>query len=311
MSSPSERKPLSGGIICALTTPFGDDEKPDLGALEALMERQIEAGIHGLFIIGTSGEGPLLNWRERLNVADAAMSKFGGRIPIIVHCGAADTRSAESLARHAATIGADAIAVVAPYFFGWSETALYEHFKDVAEAAPETPTYIYENPERVGYSIGADLVGRLSQEVPNIVGVKDTGDSIARLTLYLSLFEPSPEVYTGNNSLVFPALKIGARGAVSALSNVVPGLFVAIYDATMRGDDEGARRLQAIAARFQAGLRGLPYIPTLKHLLTKMDLDTGRHRRPHAPLTDEQVRVLEKNMSNCEGLEEWLDPALA
>jgi dihydrodipicolinate synthase/N-acetylneuraminate lyase len=301
---------LSGGIVCALTTPFGGDEKPDLEGFGALIERQIEAGIHGLFIVGTSGEGPLLNWRERLSIAEAAVSKFGGKVPIIVHCGAADTRTAESLARHAATIGADAIAVVAPYFYGWSANALYKHFRDVAGAAPEVPMYVYENPERVGYSIGADLVGRLVQEVPNIVGVKDTGDSMARLTLYLSLFDPPPDVYTGNNALVYPALKIGARGAVSALSNVVPQLFVAIYDAVMNEDDAGARRLQAIAARFQAGLRGLPYIPSLKYLLAKMGLDSGHHRRPHASLSDEQIRVLEKNISNCEGLEEWLEPAV-
>jgi 4-hydroxy-tetrahydrodipicolinate synthase len=301
---------LSGGIVCALTTPFGSDEKPDLGALEALMDRQIEAGVHGLFIAGTSGEGPLLNRAERRRVAEGAVSKMNGSIPIIVHCGAADTRTSEHLAQHAAAIGADAVAVVGPYFYGWGPAHLYEHFKAVAEAAPAIPAYIYENPERVGYSVGADLVGRLTKEIPNIVGVKDTGDSIARLTLYLSLFNPAPEVYTGNNVLVYPAMKIGARGAVSALANIVPGLFVAIYDAVVRGDDLTARRLQATAARFQASLRGFPYIPAIKHLQVRMGLDSGHHRRPHASLPDDRVRALEKGVSNCEGLEEWLDPTI-
>lgn len=296
--------------MCALTTPFGKDEKPDLSALNVLIDRQVESGIHGVFVAGTSGEGPLLNRRERRMVAEAAVTAMDGRIPLIVHCGAADTRTSEHLAEHAAAIGADAVAIVAPYFFAWGPSALYQHFQAVAEAAAPIPAYVYENPERVGYSIGPDLVGRLVQEVPNVVGVKDTGDSIARLTLYLSLFDPAPDVFTGNNSLVYPALKIGARGAVSALANIAPKLFVAIYDATVRGDDAAARALQETAARLQAGLRGLPYIPSIKHSLKKFGLEQGHHRRPHAPLTDEQARGLEKAVSNCEGLEEWLDQAI-
>ena len=302
--------PLTEGIVCALTTPFGRDETPDSGALQALIDRQVDSGIHGVFVAGTSGEGPLLNRGERRRLAEAAVGAVDGRIPLIIHCGAADTRTSEHLAEHAAAVGADAVAIVAPYFFGWGPSALYQHFRAVAEAAAPIPAYIYENPERVGYSIGPELVGRLFREVSNIVGVKDTGDSIARLTLYLSLFHPAPHVYTGNNSLVYPAMKVGARGGVSALANITPKLFVAIYEAAVSGDDGTARGLQETAARFQAGLRGLPYIPAIKHLLGKIGMEQGHHRRPHAPLTDEQVRTLEKSLSDCEGLEEWLDPAV-
>ncbi|MGH2736512.1 MAG: dihydrodipicolinate synthase family protein, partial [Actinomycetota bacterium] len=191
-------------------------------------------------------------------------------------------------------------------FYGHGSERLYEHYRSIAAAAPAVPHYLYENPERVGYSLPVDLVGRLIHDVPNIVGVKDTADSIGRLTMYLSLFDPAPEVYTGNNSLLFPALCIGARGVVSALANVVPELFVATYDAAKRGDVTEALALQATAARFQNCFSGLPYVPAIKHLLGRAGMNPGRSRRPHAELSQEQARMLEARVDSCKGLQEWL-----
>lgn len=308
MSSLKDKK-LQGGVICALTTPFGADEKPDIDMFAGLIDRQIDAGIHGLFVAGTSGEGPLLLREERRLVAEGVIEAVAGRVPVIVHCGAADTRQSEHLALHAEAIGADAVAVVAPYFFHPAPNRIYDHYRSIAEAAPSIPHYLYENPERVGYSLGAELVGRLTNDVSNIVGVKDTGDSIGRLTTYLSTLDPAPEVYTGNNTLLYPALKIGALGAVSALANIVPRLFVAIYEATKRGDDGEALKLQQTAARFQGCFSGVPYIPALKFLLARAGLDTGHHRRPHAALSDAEGQKLTSAMNSCEGLREWLDDA--
>lgn len=299
--------PLTGGVICALTTPFGADQKPDIEAFGGLIERQIAAGIHGLFVAGTSGEGPLMNRGERRLVTEAVVEKAAGRVPVVVGCGAADTRTSEHLALHGQAVGADAAAVVAPYFYRFSPEELYGHFRDVAQAAPEIPHYIYENPERVGYSLGVDMVGRLTSETPNIVGIKDTGDSLGRLLMYLSVLDPTPEVYTGNNTLVFSALSVGAKGAVSALANVAPRLFVAIYDAFQEGKTEDSLRLQQIAVRLQACFAGLPYVPAVKHVLASTGIEPGHSRRPHGPLSEDQARTLEDRVATCEGLEEWLD----
>jgi 4-hydroxy-tetrahydrodipicolinate synthase len=298
---------LGGGVVCALVTPLGPDEKPDAAALGGLIEHQISSGIHGLFVAGTSGEGPLMIREERRLLAEIVVEVVAKRIPVVIHCGTADTRTSEHLARHAQAIGADAVAAVGPYFHSIGPQGLYDYYRNIAEAAPDVPHYLYENPERVGYSLGVDLVGRLTNEIPNIVGIKDTGDSIGRLMMYLSLFDPPPQIFTGNNSLLFPAMCIGADGAVSALANVVPKLFVAIYEAARQNRSSEALELQQTATRFQACFAGIPYVPAIKHLVGRYGLDGGGSRRPHASLSDEQIDVLELRVDECKGLQEWVE----
>lgn len=302
----SSSAPLAGGVICALTTPFGADDQPDIGALDALIERQVAAGIHGLFVAGTSGEGPLMIRKERRLVTEAVVEKVGGRVPVVVHCGTADTRTSEHLARHAEAVGADAVAVVGPYFYSFGAEGLFEHFAAVAAAAPSIPHYIYENPERVGYSLGLDLVRRLVTEIDNIVGIKDTGDSVGRLIGYLSLIDSPPDVFTGNNTIVFPALSIGAKGAVSALANIAPRLFVTLYEEYRLGRVKEALELQRAAARLQGCLAGFPYVPAIKSVLQRSGVEAGGSRRPHLSLPDDAARELEARVT-ASGLREWLD----
>jgi dihydrodipicolinate synthase/N-acetylneuraminate lyase len=304
-------RPLTGGVVCALVTPLGRDEKPDAEAMRVAVDHQISAGVHGLFVAGTSGEGPLMSTKERRVVAETVVEKVAGRVPVVIHCGAADTATSQELARHAQWIGADAVAAVAPFFYQSGNQAALDHYTAIAEAAPDIPNYVYENPERVGYSLGPELVGRLCNEVPNIVGVKDTGDSIGRLMMYRSLFDPAPEVYTGNNSLLFAALAIGAQGAVSALANVVPRLFVAIYEAFRGEQRTEALEMQKVAVRFQACFSGMPYVPAIKHLAERAGFGSATSRRPHAALRKDQALALEERVDQCKGLHEWLDTSSA
>jgi 4-hydroxy-tetrahydrodipicolinate synthase len=306
VTAPTTRA-LTGGVICALVTPLDADGKPDADGIRRAVNHQISAGVHGLFVAGTSGEGPLMSVDERRFVAEVVVDVVAGRLPVVVHCGAADTTTSQELARHAQWIGAEAAAAVAPYFYRSGPQALFDHYKAIAEAAPGISHYVYDNPERVGYSLGVELVGRLCEEVPNIVGVKDTGDSIGRLMMYRSLFDPAPELYTGNNSLMFAALCIGAQGAVSALANVAPRLFVAIYDAARAEDADQALEAQKVAVRFQACFSGLPYVPGIKHLLERAGLGPAHSRRPHLPLDSERTKALEERVDRCKGLHEWLD----
>jgi 4-hydroxy-tetrahydrodipicolinate synthase len=271
---------LRGGIVCSLVTPFAADESPDLDALGRLIDFQIASGVHGLFLLGTAGEGILLEPAERKRVADFAAGCVAGRVPLAIHCGTPDTKTAADLAAHAAQAGADAVAVVSPYYFSYGKGALAAHFRRVAEAAAPVPLYLYDNPERVSYSLDFGLVHDLCREVDNIKGVKDTGDSIARVTRYATLSDPSVEVYTGNNLIVLPALVMGALGSVSALASAVPELFVAIYECFCEGNIAEARALQLQAASLQACLDGLPYIGGIKHLVERRGLPAGSMRAP-------------------------------
>jgi 4-hydroxy-tetrahydrodipicolinate synthase len=273
-----------------------------------LIEHQIASGIHGLFVLGTAGEGLLLGPDERRAAAEFALEKVGGRVPLAVHCGAPDTHTAAALAAHASEGGADAVAVVSPFYFAYGPAALRQHFTDVAHAC-SAPVYLYDNPERVGYSLDFEMVHELVREVENIRGVKDTGDSVARVTRYGTFTDPPVEVYTGNNLIVLPALLMGALGSVSALASAFPELFVALYELWKKGEVDQATRVQLTAARLQAVLDGVPYVGGIKYLMHRRGLPSGGMRAPlpavggSAALIEARLEVLDESVTR------WSDGA--
>jgi dihydrodipicolinate synthase/N-acetylneuraminate lyase len=297
------------GILCALVTPLCEDGAPDLGALAELVDFHAERGTHGLFVLGTTGEGPLLDPAERMAVARTAVERAGGRLPVVVHCGAPDTRTVVRLARHASSVGAAAVATVGPYYFRYREEELFEHFAAVARAVPELGHYLYQNPETVGYSLPVGLVLRLVDEVPTILGVKDTGDSVGRITAYLAHRGRTPHVYVGNSSIILPALVAGARGAVSALANAVPELVVGVFEAWRAGRLEEARARQLTVARLNAAIEGLPFVGAVKYLVARRGLPAGATRAPQPALDSARAALLEERLSEAEDLAPWLESA--
>jgi 4-hydroxy-tetrahydrodipicolinate synthase len=299
---------VPAGIVCAAVTPFAEDGSVDQAAAKDLFDFLVEKGVHSLFVLGTTGDGPILPPDERRSIAEFALEHVSGRVPVVVHTGAADTKTTAELARHAEQSGAAAAATVAPFYFAYGPEALYRHFRTVAEAASGIEHYLYDNPERIGYSIGPSTVGRLVTEVPNIVGIKDTGDSIGRLTEYLAHPGETPHIYTGNNLIIFPALSIGARGAVSALANAVPELVVAIYDAWSEGRTDECLDLQLTLTRFNTCLKGMPYAGGIKHILERRGLSGGGGRAPQSRVSPEEAAEIDRRLSSLEELEPWIEP---
>lgn len=296
------------GIVCALVTPFRGDGAVDEPALRELVDFQAERGVDALFVLGTTGEGVLLDVAGRCRATEVAAEHLRGRLPLVVHCGAADTRTAVALARHAEEVGAVAAAAVVPFFFRYTHAELHRHFAALAEAAPRIGHYVYENPERVGYSAGVGLVAQLVDQVPGILGVKDTGDSVGKLGQYLAWTGTPIQVYTGSNLTVLPALVMGARGAVSALANAAPELLVELNHAWCAGDLERARRLQLALTRLQDCVAGLPYIAAIKYLVERRGLPAGRTRLPQPVLDAEQRATLDRRLAAHEDLASWLGP---
>lgn len=305
MSSP---RGLTGGIVCSLVTPFRADESVDLEAFGRLIDLQIAAGVHGLFVLGTAGEGMLLEADERREAAAFAIEQARGRVPVAVHIGAADTRTTAALAEHAAGAGADAVAVVCPYYFAYGRAALSGHFTTVARAARSVPVYLYDNPERVGYSLDFDLVHELVRDVDNIRGVKDTGDSVGRVTRYATFSDPTIEVYTGNNMTVLPALVMGARGSVSAMASAFPELFVSIYELYTKGDIAAAMDAQLQAAKLQSVLDGLPYVGGIKYLAHRRGLPSGGMRAP-LPDAGAVAGTIDERLERLgDAIARWIEP---
>lgn len=297
---------LHGGILPAVITPFHSDGSVDLDRLRLLTDFLIEAGVHGLFIMGTAGESVLLQPAERAAVAAAVVEHVRGRVPVMVHCGAADTPTSVELARQAVAAGCDTISCVTPFYYRHTDEALYRHFAEVAEAVTGTEMYLYNNPELAGNGVSLGLFRRLMEAYPHVRGIKDTGDSIARLSEYLTLEAHSPQVYTGNNMLVMPALSIGAVGAVSSLAGALPELYVSLWAAWSRGEWDRARELQSGATRLQQYLRGLPYPAGLKWLLRRRGIPVAGVRPPNQDLDPEQGRGLKQALDALGSLGDWL-----
>lgn len=238
--SPTGSTRLGGVIVPMLTplTPDGSDLAVD--AIPWLVEFLIGGGVHALFLAGTTSEGPLLTASERQRLLRHTLDAVDGRVPVVMHVGAAATREAAELAAYSVDAGASAIAAVTPYYYAYDRAALGAYYRQIAAAAPELPLYLYTIPARAGHHLDADLVSELAQ-VPNIVGIKDSTGDMQRLLAYLEL--PDVTVLSGSDVLAGAALAAGAHGIVSGLAGVAPQPFVELWNAHREGD--AARMLSA------------------------------------------------------------------
>lgn len=258
MNTQGQRHPKFSGVIPAVLTPIREGrvaEQP----LRAHVDALIEAGVHGLYPVGTAGEGPLLSDEERRRAAEIVVEQAAGWVPVMVHVGHISTKGTVALARHARDIGADAIGVVTPYFYSLTQQQLEAHFRTVAAAVDPLPVYLYNIPANAKNSIASGTAARLVRDVPNIQGIKDSSKDMAKLMSYLSAVGPDATVLVGSDDLLHPAVVVGAAGLISALANVAPELIARLYEAARAGDTATARRLQQAAVDLRNLLKSGPY----------------------------------------------------
>ncbi len=232
------------GVIVPLLTPVREDGV-DRDGLAALIDFVIDRGVAGLFPLGTTGEGPLFTQDERQTAAKWAIQCAAGRIPVIIHTGTITTAETISLTRHARDVGADAAAVVPPYFYRLADDAIFEHFAAVAAAVPDFPIYLYNNPGVTPNVLTTDLVARLAKAFPNFTGLKDSGGGLATLFASRELQDGAFNTASGPDGLILAAQAIGIDACVSGNANVVPELVVGLQRAAKARDLETARKLQS------------------------------------------------------------------
>ncbi len=227
------------GIVTPLATPLNEDESLDRAAFQRLVERQVEAGVDGVFALGTVGEGPLLPEEVRIETVRAAVEAAAGAVPVFA--GAMDNSIRRVLDRldAVARAGADAAAVTLPYY-GWypHRDAAVEFFLGIADRAP-LPVIVYNLPRVSGMSLDHALV-RQFYDHPALVGIKDTrGDADDMAALAADPERRGRLTYLpGNSALAARLFEAGADGLVSVLSNFMPELLVALYRAHRGGESE-------------------------------------------------------------------------
>lgn len=233
------------GVIVPMLTPFTDDDHIDRAATAGLIAFLLARGVAGLFPLGTTGEGPLLTDAERMQFAEWVVEHAAGRVPVIIHTGTITTGETIALTRHALRAGANAVAVVPPYFYKLDDAALYAHFAAVAEAVPDMPIYLYNNPGVTPNVLTTELVVRLANDFENVIGLKDSSGSLATLFAARGLKGGRFNTASGPDGLIMAGQAIGLDACVAGNANFVPELVVGIYAAVQRGDLDAARALQA------------------------------------------------------------------
>ncbi len=271
------------GVIVPIITVIDEDEKVDEAAMRAQVDYVIAGGLHGILAFGSNGEFYQLEEDEMERGFQIIKDQAAGRVPVYFGIGAINTKKCIRLAKMAASNGAAGISVLQPMFLKPNAEELFLHFKTIAEAVPDMPVLLYNNPGRVGYTLSADLVEKLAHEVKNIVGMKDTSGDITQTEEFIRRNRDVDfKVFGGKDTLLYASLCIGAVGGVCTAGNFMPELIVDIYNKYMAGDMKGALDAQyklnpvrlsmdsasfPVAAKDMAIMRGRavgkPYLPNL------------------------------------------------
>lgn len=230
------------GSIVAIVTPFADDGRVDYGALAGLLDWHVAAGTAAVAVCGTTGETPSLTADEISELVNFTVKKIAGRVPVIAGAGTNDTVKTTRACHAAAEAGADGLLIVSPYYNKPTPRGLYLHYAAVARAV-SLPIIIYNVPGRTGRNVPADVVLRLAEEFPNVVGVKEASGDLAQIMDILNRRPAGFRVYAGDDALALALVALGGDGCISVVANEIPAEFARMMNLALTGDIAAAREL--------------------------------------------------------------------
>ncbi|HOW58200.1 MAG TPA: 4-hydroxy-tetrahydrodipicolinate synthase [Candidatus Omnitrophota bacterium] len=233
-----KKKVLFEGSMVALVTPFRNG-KVDEKALKGLLDFHLKEGTDVIVPCGTTGESATMSHEEHRGVMSFVVEYIHHRIPVICGCGSNNTTEALGLVQHAKKISADGVLVVTPYYNKPTQEGLYRHYQYLASRV-DIPMVLYNVPGRTGVSIAPETVARLSK-IDNIVAIKEASGSMDQADQIAQLCDLP--ILSGEDSLTYPLLAIGARGVISVTANIIPRLVKNMVTAALHGDMNEARLL--------------------------------------------------------------------
>lgn len=230
------------GAITAIITPFKSDSSLDLEALKKLVRWQLDEGIHGIVVCGSTGEAATQTEAEYAQTIKCVVAEVAGAVPVIAGAGSNDTQQAIKLSKIAEEQGVDALLQVTPYYNKPTPNGLVAHFKAIAEAVA-LPIIIYNVPGRTGSNVLPATIVRIANEVPQVIGVKEASGSITQAGEIIKNAPAGFVVLSGDDALALPTMALGGQGCISVVSNEVPSDFAKLCQAAMDGNFAEAKRL--------------------------------------------------------------------
>ena len=236
-----KEKTIFQGVATAIVTPMNENGV-DYDAFGRLIDWQIEQGINGLVVAGTTGEGSTLSDEEHREVLAYAVKRINGRVPCIAGTGSNDTAYAIELTQYACSIGFDAMLVVTPYYNKATQKGLVKMFNAIADASTK-PIIVYNIASRTGVNIEPATFVELAKH-PRIAAIKEASGNLSKMVEEFALLDGSLDIYSGNDDQIVPTLSMGGKGVISVLSNIMPKETVAMCDAFFAGDVATAAKMQ-------------------------------------------------------------------
>jgi 4-hydroxy-tetrahydrodipicolinate synthase len=266
------------GIFPALVTPFTDDGKIiDEERLRILVNHCIELGVHGVVPCGTTGEFVNLSTEEKKKVIKTVIDEVNGRVPVIAGTGASGTRETVEMTKYAKDAGATAALIVTPFYLKPADRGIYEHYNTIATEV-DLPIILYNIPQCTGLSLPWQMVEDLAQ-IPNIVAVKDSSGQLSFILAVLEKVRDKINVLCGHDEVVIAALAAGCSGAILASANVIPDVWIQIYNHIKNGELQKARELQYKVQKIARIIAGSGAVGT-KAALNMMKIKVGPVRMP-------------------------------
>ncbi|MBP8604638.1 MAG: dihydrodipicolinate synthase family protein [Phycisphaerae bacterium] len=298
---------LYEGLIAAGFTPMDKRANLRLDMIPAIVEHLRRYGLKGIYVCGSTGEGPSLSSQERKKVAQAYAQAAGGRIPIIVQVGHDSLAEAKDLAQHAWSIGADAISMVAPHYYKMdSVDTLVDCLAEIGSAVPCTPLFYYHIPALSGIAFSMrEFLDAACERVPNFAGIKYSAVAIHDYQDCLDYARGRCQILFGCDEMLLSALSVGARAAIGSTYNFAAPLYYRIIETFKRGDHGTACQLQGHSVALCRLLHEYRGMPAIKTMMQFIGLDCGPTRLPLRALTNEETTRLCREVERL-GFFDWI-----
>ena len=284
------------GIIVPLITPLKSDEAIDEPGLEKLVEHVIAGGVSGIFLLGSSGEGPALSDAVKERLVRLVATQAKNRVAVLVGAFSVGTRQTIDLARRLLQNGGDVAVLVAPFYFSQTQDEIAAHISTVARAL-DVPTMFYNIPQMVKTMIEPETAAKIAQ-THEVIAIKDSWGDMTRFQRTLAIKHTRPDfgVYQGAEGVAALSIARGANGAVLGLANVAPKLCVDLYNAAKSGDLERAWKLQEqLMVLWQLHTHG-QWLPCLKMAVNQLGICEPHASAPFTPITAEGIAAIRNDL---------------
>lgn len=282
------------GVLVPNVTPFNRAGDFEPSPLRKLVHHWLDAGVSGIVVNASTGEGPLLSRDEQITIIELMLEEVGGRAMVIAGTGSLCTRETVELTKDAKECGADAVLVITPYFFKPSDEEIFQHYATLMSSV-DIPVILYNVPKFTGYSVKPTVIEKLSSEYDSLIGVKDSSGDISLIGEIIRLVDDRISVLSGSTDTFLPTMALGGEGAILAIANVVPEICVELYNAFKERDYAKAGELQIKASFINKILvKEHNQIAAIKAAMNHKEWYAGFPRPPLMPLPKKEEEDLLK-----------------